>query len=127
MLFDQSDLPEVRQSNQTGTKQSELKLHMHILFFILTTLGIYVVGAVLLYAWDALIGFGFELDGRDNAPIDLVAWTWPFSFWILMWFVISRGFKRLKDKRHAREERNKQIEHEKAVLRRKFCEGEKKS
>lgn len=98
---------------------------MHILFILLTILGIYVGGVIFLYAWDGLIGFGFELDDdyREAPSIGLVAYTWPISIWILLFFVIDINFKKLRDKRHLRMQRKKEIEDEKAELRKKFCES----
>jgi hypothetical protein len=100
---------------------------MHILFILLTILGIYVGGVIFLYAWNALIGFGFELDDdcRENPSITLVAYTWPLSIWILLFYVIDINFKKLRDNRHSRIQRKKEIEEEKASLRKKFCESVK--
>ena len=100
---------------------------MHKLFIILIILGIYVGGAALLYAWNGLIGFGFELDddNNDNPSITVVAWTWPFSIWFLLFFMIDINFKKLRDHRHSRAQKNKEIREEAAELRKKWCEGEK--
>ena|ERR1019366_6417495 len=100
---------------------------MHILFIILTILGIYVGGVIFLYAWNGLIGFGFELDddNSDTPSICLVAWTWPLGILPLLFFIIDVNFKRLRDHRHSRAKLKSEIAEEKAVLRKKFCESEK--
>ena len=100
---------------------------MHILFIILTILGIYVGGVIFLYAWNGWISFGFELDDNNNdtPSIQVVAWLWPISIWPLLFFIIDINFKRLRDNRHSRAKLKSEIAEEKASLRRQFCESEK--
>jgi TRAP-type C4-dicarboxylate transport system permease small subunit len=100
---------------------------MHILFILITILGIYIGGVIFLYAWNGLIGFGFELDddNTDTPSIVVVAWLWPITIWPLLFFIIDVNFKRLRNHRHSRAKLKSEIEEEKAELRKKFCEREK--
>jgi hypothetical protein len=98
---------------------------MHILFILLTILGIYIGGVIFLYAWNGLIGFGFELDddNTDTPSIVVVSWLWPITIWPLLFFIIDVNFKRLRNHRHSRAKLKSEIEEEKAELRKKFCES----
>ena len=104
---------------------------MTIFTCIALILGIYIAGALAVYAWNAFIGFGIEFGKGDVPTITLAAWVWPFIipggvlFGIVVVIVaagsaIDEFFKGKASDRIIRAKLNKEIAAERVMLKAKI-------
>jgi hypothetical protein len=75
----------------------------------LLVIGTYALGAIGFYLFDALIGWGVELDGYNNPPVSFVAFFWMIAVPCLIVVSIFRWINRLKVSRLEKQKQKKQL------------------
>jgi hypothetical protein len=68
---------------------------------------IYIIGyfliMLLIYAFDAFVGFDIEFDGNDAPPLFFIAFFWPLTIVISFFYYINKLFFILKRNRITRQ------------------------
>ncbi|HVI40081.1 MAG TPA: hypothetical protein VM577_05435 [Anaerovoracaceae bacterium] len=79
------------------------------MFIALLILVAYLVGVVGFIAWDAFIGYPIDFDGYDAPPISLAAAFWPITLWFVLFAGIGNAFKKVKENRLNKEEKQQRL------------------
>lgn len=72
----------------------------------------YVLIALSIWIYDAVIGFGIELDGDRNPPLVLCMMFWPIFVPILIFVILSNFLSKIKIKRIYKEKEKAFLEKE---------------
>lgn len=62
-----------------------------------------------MWVWDAVVGFGYDFNGKENPPVGLVCWCWMFSLPTILFFRFEDWLKKVKTKRLTKEEHMKKL------------------